>query len=78
MTARRKRLTTYAVTTERAVIIDHQSSVRYVELDAVLHETTTQQHGRAVTVLFRSPSDPALGRLEWEQDPVLKNALGNT
>lgn len=78
VTARRKRKTTYAVTTERAVIIDDRSNIRFVELGEVLHETTTQQHGRAVTVLFRHPSDSPLGRLEWEQDPVLKNTLGNT
>ena len=48
--ARRKRQTTYAITTERAIIIDDRGKVRYVELEAVLHETRTRRRGVATTL----------------------------
>ena len=69
--ARRKRRTTYAITTERAIIIDDRNKVRYVELDAVLHETRTRRRGAAITVQFRPPSEPAIGRLGQNFDPRL-------
>ncbi len=71
VSARRKSKTTYAVTSERAIIIDDRSQVRYVELAHVLHETTTQKQGRAVTVNFRAPSAPPLGRTGLAQDSRL-------
>jgi hypothetical protein len=71
VSARRKRNTTDAVTNERAIILDDRSQVRFMELAGVLHETTTQKQGKAVTVNFRNPSEPLIGRFGSTQDPRL-------
>jgi hypothetical protein len=78
VTAKRKGRTTYALTTQRAVIIDDLSQVRFVELSTVLHETRTQQQGRAVTVEFRSPSvsTSSFGAFGAQQDPRLSGGIG--
>jgi hypothetical protein len=80
VTAKRKEQTTYALTTQRAVIIDDLSQVRFVELSTVLHETRTQQKGRAVTVEFRSPSDSTSSFRAFgpQQDPRLSSVMNKS
>jgi hypothetical protein len=73
--ARRKRKTTYAVTSQRAIIIDYRGQVRFVELSQVIHDATTRKRYQSVTVLFRDPSSPTQNRFLGSFDPQLSGVL---
>lgn len=78
ISARRKQRTTYAITTQRAIIIDDRAKVRYVEMAEVLHETRTVGRGRGISVEFRLPSQTPSSRMWGFIDPRLTGMPNNS
>lgn len=60
--AKRKRTTTYAVTSQRAIIVDDRGQERFVELTSVLHDTVSNARRGSISVSFRSPDQSTSSR----------------
>ncbi len=71
VSARRKRKTVYAVTTQRALIIDDRGKLRTRELAEIVLDVVTSERGRAVTVHFRRRNS----RRPTDLDLALDNRL---
>jgi len=68
---RRKAKVRYALTNQRAILINRSGQVRWVELKDVLHATQPCMSSRAISVAFRSPNQPASSSFTMFSDPEI-------